>query len=406
MTDRNVKLKTCLAGLTVAIATALSASSFAGALEDAFADGKASVDVRYRFETVDDSVNKDATAGTLRTRLGFTTSDKEDLSAHIDFEHITRASDPEYNSGKNNQTDYATVADPDATELNQAFLKYKFMDNLTGIAGRQRIILDNARFVGNVGWRQNEQTYDAFLLSAQPVKDLSIALVNVQRVNTISSDNIDVNANLLNAGYSAFPGGKLTGYGYLIEIDDTPDASTSTYGLRYKGDASNFLYTLEYATQSDYGDSSLDVSADYMFGELGYNFADTVKVFVAQETLSSDDGNVAFQTPLATKHAFNGWADQFLTTPANGLVDTYIKVTGKVLGTKLIAVYHDFSADEGSTDYGTEIDLVAVKQLNKTFKALVKYADYSTDASTIVPTVAHTADTQKVWVSLEMALKQ
>ena len=36
------------------------------------------------------------------------------------------------------------------------------------------------------------------------------------------------------------------------------------------------------------------------------------------EELGSDGGVAAFQTPLATLHAFNGWADLFLTTPGDG----------------------------------------------------------------------------------------
>jgi len=398
MPDHKNKLQINLLGLAVAIAATTPVTSVAGALEDAFTNGKTSVNMRYRYETVEDSVNLDATASTLRTRVGFTTSDKEALSAHIDFEHLTRAGDPEYNSTTNGLTQYATVADPDATELNQAFLKYHVIDNTDIILGRQRIILDNARFVGNVGWRQNEQTFDAIHLASKPVKDLAIHFVNVQRVKTITSTNIDVNTNLLNAAYSAAPGGTLSAYAYMIEFDDTPANSTGTYGLRYKGASSDLLYTLEYASQSDYGDNPGSLSANYLFGELGYKIADVATVFIALESLGSDNGTAAFQTPLATKHAFNGWADKFLTTPANGLDDMYIKAEGNALGLKLTAVYHDFSAENGGVDYGTELDLVATKKLNETFKVLVKYADYSADT--------FSADTQKIWVALEMDLKQ
>jgi hypothetical protein len=398
MPDHKTGLRTRLLGLTVAIAATIPTPSYAGAIEDAFTNGKASVNARYRYETVDDSTNQDATASTLRTRVGFTTSKKKDLSMHVDFEHLTRVGDAEYNSTANGQTQYAKVVDPDVIELNQAFLKYKIIDDSDITVGRQRIIFDNARFVGNVGWRQNEQTFDAVRITGQPIKDLSINFVNVQRVKTIKGGNVDVSTNLLNVGYTAFPGRKLSGYAYLVEFDDTPANSTSTYGLRYKGATNNLLYTFEYASQSDYGDNPGSLSADYLFGELGYKIAKTAKVFVALESLGSDNGTAAFQTPLATKHAFNGWADKFLSTPNDGLEDMYVKVTGNAFGTKLVAVYHDFSAENGSIDYGTELDLVAVKKLNKTFKVLVKYADYDADT--------YSADTKKIWVALEMNLRQ
>lgn len=389
--------KTCIAALITAISSPIS-SLHASALEDAFSEGKASVNARYRYETVDDSVNKDATASTLRTRLGFTTSDKFDLSAHVDFEHITRLGDPEYNSGINGQSQFAKVLDPDASELNQAYLTYKIIDNTNLKLGRQRIILDNARFVGNVGWRQNEQTFDAFRLSSKPAKDFAIDLVNIQQVNTITGGSVSMNSNLLNLSYSAFPGGKLSAYAYLLDYDNAPGDSTSTYGLRYKGAADKLLYTLEYATQSDYADNPSSLSADYLFAELGYKVADDTSVFIAMESLGSDDGIASFQTPLATKHAFNGWADKFLGTPATGLEDTYIKAVSKLGGIKLVAVYHDFGSDTGGIDYGTELDLVAIKKLTKSVKAIVKYASYDADA--------FSADTKKLWLSLEVDLKQ
>lgn len=372
--------------------------SYGDVLEEAFKDGKASFDARYRYETSDDSTNEDATASTLRTRLGFTTSDKFALSAHIDFEHVTRVGDPEYNSTQNGLTQFAVVADPDAEELNQAFLKYKLSDEINAKYGRQRIILDNARFVGNVGWRQNEQTFDALRFTLQPSETLSIGLANLQQTNTITGGEVDMNTNLINVGYSGIPGGNLSLYAYLIEFNATPSNSISTYGLRYKGAAEHYLYTVEYATQSDYGDNPGDISADYLFGEFGYKIGESTKAFIALESLGSDNGNVGFQTPLATKHAFNGWADKFLGTPDNGLQDLYLKAVTKVGGIKLIAVYHDFSAANGGTDYGTELDLVAIKQVTKSTKALIKFADY--DANTF------SADTQKVWLALEVTLTQ
>src|SRR5688500_6320652 len=55
---------------------------------------------------------------------------------------------------------FPTVADPENLELNR--LQVSYMKDGTGVTvGRQRIVLDNERFVGNVGWRQNEQTFDA-----------------------------------------------------------------------------------------------------------------------------------------------------------------------------------------------------------------------------------------------------
>ena len=75
-----------------------------------------------------------------------------------------------------------------------------------------------------------------------------------------------------------------------------------------------------------------------------------------------------------------GWADKFLTTPANGIEDLYawagIKLPHNIM---LKAVYHEFEAENNGMDYGDEIDLLAVWKIDKHFKLLTKIADYSAD---------------------------
>ena len=384
--------------LTALITTPLHNAN-AGAIEEAFADSKAFVNARYRYEGVSDSVNLDAKASILRTRLGLTTSTKKDLYAHIDFETIMHVlADDDYNSTANGNVTFAKVADPNGTEVNQVFLKYTINPSMSLTAGRQRIIFDNARFVGNVGWRMNEQTYDAVQFNAKPADNIWLNLVNIQQINTITATETATNIQLINAKFKKLGSGDLTAYAYLLDFDTAPNTATSTLGLRYKGAADKLLYTLEYAKQSDYADNAGSFDVDYLFAEVGYKVAEKTKVFIAMETLGSDSGAVAFQTPLATKHAFNGWADKFLATPATGLNDTYVKVVSWVDGIKLVAMYHNFSADSGSADYGTELDLLAVKKLNKTYSLLAKYASYSADT--------FSADTDKIWLQLEMKLNQ
>ena len=73
--------------------------------------------------------------------------------------------------------------------------------------------------------------------------------------------------------------------------------------------------------------------------------------------MASDDGMYGFSTPLATLHKFNGWSDQFLTTPKEGLVDLYASISGKAFGGGWTVALHDFSADESSEsvdDLGSE----------------------------------------------------
>eukprot|EP00494_Astrolonche_serrata_P005641 UN05658 len=93
---------------------------------------------------------------------------------------------------------------------------------------------------------------------------------------------------------------------------------------------------------------------------------------------------------------FNGWADTFLATPAQGLDDTYVSLNGKAYGGKWLFAYHSFDANDsanGVDDLGTELNVQYVKPINKTYAVGAKYADYSAGDS-----AAGKVDTQKLWV--------
>lgn len=364
----------------------------ADSVQQAFAAGKADINMRYRYETVD-SGSLDGNASTLRTRLGYTTGDYNDFKARIELEYVNAGGN--YDDG----SPRPTIADPVAEELNQAWIDYTGIDKTNIKIGRQRIILDNARFVGNVGWRQNEQTFDAISVTNKSLPDTTITLSNISQINTIVSGEINTNHNLLNVGVDKTPIGKISAYAYIIDQHQSA-ADHTTIGVRIKGAAGNILYTAEYAQQSDSGENTADLSTAYIFLEGGYKMNDT-KIFLGQETLEGDNG-VGFSTPLATKHAFNGWADQFLNTPGGGLKDLYIKGVTKLAGMKIVGVYHDFSADQSSADYGTELNLLLVKPINKNIKALIKYADFSADDNNGLGKV----DTQKIWLALEGRFSQ
>ena len=82
------------------------------------------------------------------------------------------------------------VADPTATDLNQAALKFaRGPDNV--IFGRQRINLDNQRFIGNVGWRQHGQSFDGLSVRAPLGAQWKLSyafLESVQRINRATDE--------------------------------------------------------------------------------------------------------------------------------------------------------------------------------------------------------------------------
>ncbi len=376
------------AGLCVALL--LSSSALAGNMVSDFMAGDASGSFRLRFENsdVDDGTKDSAKALTLRTRLLYQTKGMNGISGHIEMEDVRAvlSIDDYFDNGSigNGKTGFDTIADPEMTEVNEAYVKYS-RDNLEVKAGKQRIVYDNMRFVGHVGWRQDDQTFDA-LKGTYTSGDVELSAAYIDQVNGILGDyhKIDKSDVLINASYKAGTTGKLTGYVYQLDNKDA-DAQLGTYGVRLKGKVEAgfpFSYTAEFATQKSEKTTG-DNDASYLLVEGGTVLA-SINASVGMEVLGSDDGTYGFSTDLATKHAFNGWADVFLGTPAQGLQDIYVKLASKVSAIKLLGVYHVFSADEstgsGATkvdDLGSELDLLAVKKLDNGVLLGFKFAAYS-----------------------------
>ena len=175
-------------------------------------------------------------------------------------------------------------------------------------------------------------------------------------------------------------------YAYLLDYDDLAAKSSQTYGFRFGGafapmDNFKILYLAEYAMQSDYQDNPADFDADYYHINGGFKIPDLGSVFknltakIGYEYQGSDNG-VSFKTPLGTNHAFQGWADQFLVTPSDGVVDLYGALGTTLWGVNLLGVYHQFDAAKGSADYGNEIDAQITKAFGEHYSLLAAYANY------------------------------
>ncbi len=403
-------IKLSLLSLAVASSTLSHAVVAEEALSNLFTQGKPLLDVRYRYEHVDqDNALNNANAQTIRTRVGFQSGKWYGLSALIEADNVSRIGDASYNSFRNGQTDYSVVADPDGTEINQALLRYDHKYG-SAVLGRQRINLDNQRFVGGVAWRQNEQTYDGVLGQLKPLDGLTLTYAYIDNVNSIfgpgngrfdtaaNQANIEGHSHLLNVQYVLMPELTATAYQYRLGLDNLAAGgqSSKTTGLRLNGAVSGVSYVLEYAQQTEYADNPQDLDSDYYLAELGY----TVKGVTLKggyEVLGGDEepGNRAFQTPLATKHAFQGWADIFLLTPPDGIKDAYVGGSAPLFGGTLAAWYHDFRAERDSSQYGEEIDVSYAHAVPgvKGLVGLIKYASYDADDFAV--------DTDKFWVQLQ-----
>ncbi len=376
---------------------AVSVSDEPASLTEAIGGGKVDINLRLRFEFVDQTGLKDAAALTERIRIGYGTLPYNGFSFYIDFEDIRAADDDSYNAaGLNNRASHAVIADPEDSELNQLYVNYtseKFP--FKARLGRQRLKLDDDRFVGNVGWRQNEQTFDAATVWLTPGDNFTLLYSYVWDVNRIfgpgAGRDFDSESHLINLSYDGLDCGKITVFAYLLDFENMnvtptgPASSSDTHGIRFEGSQElseefSLAYTLSYANQSDAGDNATDYDADYYFGQLSLTKKGIGTIGVGYEVLGSDNSIAAFQTPLATGHKFNGWADVFLTTPATGLEDLYFYAAALLpCDIKGRIVYHIFEADQGGADYGKEIDLVLSRKINENWSITGKFSDFDGD---------------------------
>lgn len=379
---------------------------------EAFTKGKFNFNLRYRYESVGQTgFAREAVANTARIQLGFTTGPFYGFVGNLEFEGVGSLGDDNFNDTVNGHVAFPIIADPEAAEINTAFIRYQGIPDTKITIGRQRLNLDNQRFVGTVAWRQNEQTFDGYTVENSSIPGLKLLYNYTYDVDRVFGDDSPVgdfksHAHIINANYTGLPQIGMVGtYAYLLDFLNAPASSSSTYGGSIDGNRPFFetgaklLYRAEYARQSDYQNNPTPYDADYIHLVGGVGFKDFI-IKAAYEKLGSDGGSASFQTPLATLHAFNGWADKFLTTPANGLVDTYalVSYSPKSLNiawledTTFSFRYDDYNADFGSAHYGNEWGISAEKTFMKNFTIGIKYADYNAD------TLA--TDTQKFWVWL------
>ena len=393
----------------------------------AIMESKPILDVRLRMEEVDQTpFVEEAHATTLRLRAGFETGKAWNTSLLVEGEGVTPLRE-DYRPDPSQPTHltYPVVADPEAYEVNRLQLVNTSLPGTTVTLGRQRIVLDDQRFVSNASWRQNEQTLDAVRIVNKPLPALSIDAAYLNQVNRVFGPDSPQgrytgDGVLANVGYQ-FPIGKLVAFGYVLDFDPLTSFpgltaaqaaalnpvrfSSETYGARFSGERplSRFklAYAGSYAQQNDYGSNPFEFDLDYYSLELTGTYRQ-YSLTLAQEVMQGN-GTIGFSTPLATLHKFHGWAEKFGTTPANGIDDRYAALAYQTKGLwaldtlSVMAIYRDFASERGAIDLGEEVDL-QVQAKYQRFVALLKYADY--DAREGVTPVAY-RDTRKYWIQLE-----
>lgn len=433
-------------------------------LLDAIKQGKPMTSFRLRYENLNQEAYQSTVpnakkldtgeAFTLRSLIGWQTAPFKDLSFAAQLTDVHEFNN-DFNDRRNNAAEpgksaYPNIVDPGYTDVNQLYVDWTGIQDTKLRLGRQQLNLDNVRFIGDIGFRQNMQVFDGISVLNKSIADVEIFAAHFSKVRQITTKLRDGNIDIVNAKYKISPTESLIGYGYFVDVENLgqnggnpaaiataaqggnglggssdaavsatninptqTDASSKTFGVRLDGahkvnDDWRVLYTAEYAKQNDYRSGNPLIDAHYF--KLGGGAAYGVwSVRLDHEKLSSNDGKYAFQTPLGTNHLFQGWADVFLTTPRQGMEDTFISIAGNIAKAKLQAEYHVFKSDEKyqslngrlADKYGTELDLSVSYSFSKELLGKVEYARFNESDvyGTTLQNAARKGDKEIIWVT-------
>lgn len=431
-----------LAMSSLSAAAEVAAKAAPETLLEAIQQGKPMTSFRLRYENVDQEGYqstaatapklKTGEAWTLRSLIGWQTAPFKNFSFGVQLTDVHEFND-NFNDRRDNVPEpgkvaYPNIVDPGYTDINQLYVDWTGIKNTKLRLGRQQLNLDNVRFIGDIGFRQNMQVFDGISVLNKSIPDTEIFAAHFDKVRQITTKLRDGNIDIINAKYKISPTESLIGYGYFIDVANlgqngqpaggpnaasyvvsggnglgasqdsvktaTTDASSKTFGLRLDGARKisedwKVLYTAEYAKQDDYRGGSSLIDAHYfkLGGGAGYG---TWSLRLDHEKLSSNGGKYAFQTPLGTNHLFQGWADVFLATPRQGMQDTFVTLSGSIQKAKLYAEYHVFHSDKdfetlGSTavnrrfgdKYGTEFDASVLYPFTDKITGKIEYANFN-----------------------------
>ncbi len=364
---------------------------------DALSNGKMLWWFRARNEDIDIQRFSDGYANTIASHLGYQTADYHNFSGVLEFVDNTIIGRQRYNSGGGTSPGLVTWAftnDPRGARIDQVFIDYNdpyFKFDFKG--GRQRIRLDNERFIGSSSWRQIEQVYDAGSVFYTGIPNLNVFYAYIGRVNRVwgpkGVGRFSANStrtNIANMRYDIWDVGSLVGYGYFLDNEDVPTFSTNTVGLRFNGSHPyrnlNFLYTAEYARQENATNNPVHYRASYTHfaGGLQINTpCFDFEIDGQREELGGQKHQIggAFITPLASFHSFQGWAELFNPTPNRGVIDLVASASVKIKplwDIQLLSYYHNFRQSVGNhRTYGNEVDA----EIGKDFKYVGVYFDYA-----------------------------
>ena len=339
----------------------------AASIPEAIVSGAPDLSLRPRLEWAeDDAVPKQALGLTLRTLAGWRTAVYRDFDAYLLVGSNVQLID-DFNDGTNGKTQYPFSNTREKTDFTEGYLRWRGIDGVSVVGGRQKVTLDRTRFVGSNEFRQTQRWFQGASATIDVSPNSEIYLAHYLRERGPDTDQRALRMEMARADYEWITDNRVLASAYLHDqvdaIGGTGFADTSYKILSLRGDGEipvdrrwRLTYTIERGIQRPYLDGDSRIRADYWRLSGGAKWE---RFFLSAdyEVLGSNGGTYGLQTPLGLLHPSQGWADKFNRTPPAGVRDRWL-TSGYTFGQ--YAVYgelHDFRSDYGGIDYGNEIDL-------------------------------------------------
>ncbi len=381
------------------------AQTSVNSLQETLRDGDVELELRYRYEFVDSAdFVLNANASLLRTRLTYTSAEFRGFAVGVEVDDLRAVIADDFNSTRNGQIDRPIVADPEGTEINRAYVAFRTQNGTRIGVGRQRVTAPRRRFVASLNWRFNEQTFDSLRVTHTFGDKLAFDYAYVWNVNRLFGPDsgqpppdLEGALHFLDGRYIFDSGAVLHGYGYFLDFDDAASQSSASTGAQFSAtqplnDTWSLPYSIEVAHQSDYADNPIGYDTSYFNAQVGVS-SNRLRVTAGFEHIEGDGTpGGSMKTPLAGLNGINGWADQFVTIPDDGLEDLSLRVAIPIGPTELSVAAHEYTASHGNADYGDELNVALIWPIGERYDLLFRYADYRA--------ASHAVDTTKAWVML------
>lgn len=298
------------------------------------------------------------------------------------------------------------LADENGFSLHQAWAEIELVSDLSLKIGRQEIVYDDQRFLGNVDWAQQGRSHDAAILKFetnntklhfgaaynQDGESLTGNILTQSTYKSLQYMWLHKDFSKINASFLILN----NGLQYIDEIDETKNDTrySQTAGIHLKAGLEKFKFSsnLYYQFGKDVSNNSLDA---YLVSlEARYSATENLKFGLGGELLSgneygtpNDGKNKAFNPLYGTNHKFNGFMDYFYVgnhIDNVGLIDIFGNASYSFNSKSSVIVnFHKFFAaseidTDVSKDLGFEIDLVTSHSINNFVGVKAGYSHFFT----------------------------